>query len=307
MVLFLKKMFKYFIGIVSIYLFLFFISSYVLNEKYPDFFTAFIKDKYNAINRISSAKKRIVIVGGSNCIYSINSKKIEEVLGVKVINSGFVYNVGYEFQLNFVKKYTRKGDLVLYIPEFNNYSEQGKLGTSFLYRSILFEPKILLIIGKENFLNFLKNGFKYILEPLLSLLKKDYIDWPIKRNSFNFHGDLTYHLGKESKLKEVRAYSRIKEFVVSDSFIENLDETEKILKEKEVGFVVTYPVFSKNHISSDVIKVTDSLSFFNTKFKGSLEKNLFEDYMFYDSPFHALDEARDIYTENLIKILKNAI
>ena len=94
MVLFLKKMFKYFIGIVSIYLFLFFISSYVLNEKYPDFFTAFIKDKYNAINRISSAKKRIVIVGGSNCIYSINSKKIEEVLGVKVINSGFVYNVG---------------------------------------------------------------------------------------------------------------------------------------------------------------------------------------------------------------------
>jgi|TARA_B110000967_G_C18755128_1_gene494924 hypothetical protein len=306
MKLFLIKNLKYLLFFFIAYILMFSTSSVLLKTKYSNVFTSFVIDKHKAIATKGNSK-RIVLMGGSNTIYSINSSMLEKELEVKVINSGFVYNTGYEFQLNFLKKYTKEGDIVLYIPEFSYYSGNGKHGGNFIFNALLSEPNLVSLLGSQNLINFLKKGSKSTMTPIFNYITNKPILSEIKRSDFNSYGDLIYHLDKKTKLDKVRSYPIVKTIHFSKNFQNDIDELEHNLKEKNVQFFITYPVYAKNFISNKVLRITDSLVAVDDTFIGSLKDNLFDDDMFYDSPFHASNQARHIYTKNLIKYLRNVI
>ena len=305
MLKFIKRIIVLIFTIIGLCVLLFIQSSYIVNKKYKDSFMAIIKEKYKAINN-HSHKSRIVLMVGSNSVFSIDSEKIQKELGIKVINSGLVYNVGYKFQMNFLKNYVQSGDIVVYLPEFGNYSGKGELGTAFLHRCFLYEPQLILIAGTSNAYKFFTTGIKTILEPIYMYVtnKSSYGIGTI--NEFNIYGDHISHLNKRSQLDKVRSYSKLTGVKISNNFIGDLDNLNSVLTSKNARLLVSFPVYSKNFVSEELINDLDSLSFRSTLFGGNFQNNLLEDNMFYDSPYHALNEARDVYTENLIKIIKDA-
>lgn len=304
---FLRKIFIYLFLSILIFIILFFSSSYILKKYNSNLFSGVVLDKYKSIKaKKNEGSMRIILMGGSNSIYSIDSKRIEQELKIKVINSGLVYNTGRDYQLKFIQRYTQPNDIVMYLPEFGYYDVNSNLGTNFLYNMLLFQPKIIKVIGRENIISFLRKGFRTILKPIHYLIMRKKFDNEIKRSDFNEYGDLTYHLDKKNEIEKVRRYN-IKNIKISNSFIKELEKTEKYLRLKNVKFVVSFPIYSKNQISKKAIKTIDSLKIRNPMFIGNLKKNLFEETMFYDSPYHALQEARHAYTNNLIISLKNAI
>lgn len=303
---FILKMGKYFLLFFMVFILFFCLSSFLLKTKYSNFFIGFVIDKFNNIST-PTTEKRLIISGGSNSIYSIDSELIEKELNIKVVNSGFVYNTGSDFQINFLEKFSRKGDIVLYIPEFGYYSGKGKLGTNFLHNLLLMEPKFFTILGRGNLTNFFRNGFKTTIAPIKNCLTNKQIDVPVERSDFNSYGDLIHHLDKKCMLKNVRSYPVVKNLVIHKEFMGDIKRLEKSLLTKRAKLYLTYPIYSKNFISNRVIHTADSLVHADTKFIGELKNNLFEDSMFYDSPYHALKVARKNYTQNLIKYLKDVI
>jgi hypothetical protein len=289
-----------------VFVLLFCISSIILKTKYSNFFIGFVIDKFSNMNT-PTTEKRLIFTGGSNSIYSIDSELIEKELKIKVVNSGFVYNTGSDFQINFLEKFSREGDIVLYIPEFGYYSGKGKLGTDFLYNLLLMEPRFFSVIGSENLTFFFRKGFKTTILPIKNFLTNKKIDVPVKSSDFNAHGDLIHHLDKESMLKNVRSYPVVESLVIHKEFMDDIKRLENSLSVKRVKLYLTYPIYSKNFISNNVIHTADSLVNVDTRFIGELKNNLFEDNLFYDSPYHALKVARKIYTQNLIKYLKDVI
>lgn len=64
------------------------------------------------------APHRLLITGGSGAHYTINSKVIQEGLGIPVINLGLDGPVGLDVILPSILPQVRKGDVVLLIPEY---------------------------------------------------------------------------------------------------------------------------------------------------------------------------------------------
>ena len=67
------------------------------------------------------APKKIVIVGGSNIAYGIDSDVIKEKTGCPVINMGMNGYFGVTFMLDEVKPYLHSGDIVVIAWEYDNY------------------------------------------------------------------------------------------------------------------------------------------------------------------------------------------
>lgn len=64
------------------------------------------------------APHRLLITGGSGAHYTINSKVIEQKLGIPVLNLGLDGPVGLDVILPSILGQVRKGDIVLLIPEY---------------------------------------------------------------------------------------------------------------------------------------------------------------------------------------------
>ncbi|WP_418637691.1 hypothetical protein [Winogradskyella sp.] len=306
MKLFLLKIIKFFLIIVVCYLVLFKLSNYLFVTKYSSVFPAFIIDKYNKV-KIKGNEKRLLIIGGSNTIFSIDSELLEKKIGIPVVNLGMVFNTGYEFQQNFIKKYSQNGDIVLYIPEFENYRGEGKYGANVINTALIFKPQLIELFGFKNRINFLKEGFKPLMLPILKYLQADSISSTFNRSHFNSYGDFTYVLHKKSKIKDTPASSYLKNMFLSDTFKNDLNHFYESLESKGVKLFITFPVYSKNFIDKKVMKYADSLVQNNPIFIGNLKENLFEEKLFYDNFYHSLTKARTIYTINLTTYLKDAI
>lgn len=64
---------------------------------------------------------RILLVGGSNLTFGIDSKTLSTVSGLPVVNTSLHAGVGLDVTLNNVKQYIREGDIILLVPEYEYF------------------------------------------------------------------------------------------------------------------------------------------------------------------------------------------
>jgi hypothetical protein len=83
--------------------------------------------------------RKIVLVGGSNLSFGINSALIEERTGCPAVNMGMNGYFGVRFILNEVKPELNRGDVVVIAFEYDNY-----------FKSVDGTPSDLLAVAKSN-------------------------------------------------------------------------------------------------------------------------------------------------------------
>lgn len=147
--------------------------------------------------------RKIVIVGGSNLAYGIDSALIERVTGTHVVNMGMNGYLGVRFMLEEVKPALRAGDVVVVALEYDSY-----------WKSVEGTGRDLLMIAKANpaALGYLDWTQRYeVLKALpyaaqqkvLRLVREGLQRQPRKPRlidkvesaaGFNEYGDLTSHL-----------------------------------------------------------------------------------------------------------------
>lgn len=83
------------------------------------------------IERMENIKEpKIIIIGGSGCGFGLCSTMIGEHFDMPVCNTGTHAGLGLLTQLNICKDYIRNGDIVIIIPEYEQYIGQTYLGSS---------------------------------------------------------------------------------------------------------------------------------------------------------------------------------
>lgn len=80
-----------------------------------DFFAAF-DTKWKQQEKVPSP--RILLIGGSNWLFGVDSRKLELDLGVPVYNLGLQADLGIPFFLNLASAVARPGDILLFSPEY---------------------------------------------------------------------------------------------------------------------------------------------------------------------------------------------
>ena len=173
-------------------------------------------DKHHLID--SEKRPKIVLVGGSNLAFGTDSNFLEIRTGTPVVNMGIHAGLGLKFMLDEVKTKLNQGDVVLIVPEFEQFNgmAQGRLlqhlqvltvAPSLLSESANFERALAFA---PELPGYLKRKLILYKAQLGSCIKKtvrrgkcehEHLQTfnnpafpPYSRNSFNAKGDVIAHL-----------------------------------------------------------------------------------------------------------------
>lgn len=138
---------------------------------------------------------RIIFIGGSNILYSLDSSMVENELNYASINMGLNAGLGLEFMLNEVKKDIKPGDLLVIAPEYellHNYNN--------LYYSVILDgnPFLIKYLSMGQIIKLIKYIPKLCQDRLMQLKNEDCYTIDYSTKWFNKHGDLINHINRES-------------------------------------------------------------------------------------------------------------
>ena len=159
-------------------------------------------DKFE--NLKTENQPKIILVGGSNLAFGMDSEIISQYYDMPVVNMGLHAGMGLRFLLEGIKPYVKKDDIVLIIPEYGHFYNMY-LGQSSTLTPILFNvyPKSFSNLSFEQYLMILSGIPRHAMDNLYEA----YIDGHAfkshpqdiyARDKFNRYGDVTSHWNEQS-------------------------------------------------------------------------------------------------------------
>lgn len=260
-------------------------------------------------NPVNSTK--MIISGGSNVGYSLDSEMLTDNLRMEVFNVSFSISHDYEFTLNFIATNLKKGDIFLYIPEYDNYyiTNENTMSDAlcasiynkpwfFNHLSLTQKVNVLTKVPKMNVLLMYKN-IKHIISNTTKI------------SETNDRGDYISHLNKQ-KTWEATTITRYEKYnydhKLSNQFKNAVLNAQKIAKSKGATFYVSFPSIAASQFDKRFTK--DIHKFYKDSginVIGKPETYIFTDNLIYDHPYHTTKKGRTMRTESLIIDIKKSI
>ena len=250
---------------------------------------------------------KIILAGGSNLAFGINSEKLEKEFGVPVVNLGLHAGLGVRFILNELKHLIQENDIVFLSFEYFlslDGSYDLKKHTSDIF-------PVARNYYKSNYYSNLKLNFEKkhkVFKSIFSDKNQNLVaDSIYLRDAFNKFGDAVGHLNKRSpkELKDRRKMSPKKWDAVKE-----INEFYEYTLERNVKVYFVFPNYPAKEFekNKDVIKSLEQDLKENllVEILGYPGDFVFLDNYFFDTVYHLNKEGRKLRTEQLIKVIKNS-
>ena len=173
-----------------------------------DNYLAAVLEKDRIIRAAPSPK--LVLVGGSNLAFGIDSKMLQDSLGLPVVNMGLYAKLGLKYMLAQVRPYVKRGDIVVVVPEYDQFYGDFANGDHTLSTALLYAPndRVGDFIGSYSVVDVVfrprvENARRSFLRAAAAAVGKENQFFPpdtnpvYNRRSFNSFGDVVSHLGRE--------------------------------------------------------------------------------------------------------------
>lgn len=273
-----------------------------LNPKYEVHYLAAIKNKLEKLEKIKGQK--IVIIGGSNANFGIDSEQMENILEVPVVNAGLHASLGPKFWIEYVKGNLKKGDILIMSPEYGMLGKKVWTGgkSKAVPITILYTPSKIPILFKDY------DFFRMTTIGIFQTIKSYWKEYPFKLSTVqsafdlrsfdedNVKGDFmkSVYTGKEIKnklkfderftswneLKEEKDYFDVKDIKFGIALPSRLDESIDINEAK--AFISSISEYSGVPIVNN-----NTNYFFKRKY-------------FFDTHYHLNNIGRELRTNMLI-------
>jgi hypothetical protein len=182
---------------------------YTKQKPFDADFNATTRDKQLLLENEPSP--RIILVGGSNLIFGINSPEIERRTAYHPVNMGLNVGDGLAFMLSNVEPWLRPGDIVIVSPEYEMFGDFYNGLGPFLYAEAEHSPAVIRRFTRGNLLEVTNKGFIIaggIFRYTVQQKGKTERQWienkshVFRRDAFNRYGDLVDHYSLPNRLKE---------------------------------------------------------------------------------------------------------
>jgi len=274
-------------------------------------YIASIIDKQRLLETTPSPK--IIFIGGSNLVMGLDSPRVEQALGMPVVNMGVNAGFGLRFMLNQVKPHIGKGDVIVIVPEYEQF--YGHLnGSTTLIEALTIFPQAIVYLDSPDQYAMILSELPVFMQGMLTnwignLRPRD--GFAATRQSFNSQGDMLAHLDVPSPVD----ISQLTLFTEAERTIN--DETIRVINQfdtnaKQVGaqvFVIFPPLPEKqareNREQIEAIyKHLQQQS--SMTLLGAPTDYVFPVSYFFDTVYHLNRQGRDARTEKVINALKSA-
>lgn len=305
-------------GLFFISVALLFAAAYVLTGSHiqvleNDFMGAMI-DKHQRADEIRSPK--IIIAGGSNVAFNIDSKQIEEAFDLPVVNLGLSVGLGMDFIVNEIIDLADEGDIILFsitffenidgvyslkrhtaqhFPKAKNYYSFN-LSEEFTIHSRRLRDSIIAIVYK-------------LMGRSTPTVESDGIfesESIYTRSSFNEYGDFTGHYG----LPQVYELGQRFTFEYSEwGGIDELNRLNREVEKKGAQLYYIYPAYPIQDFDRNREVLTrldeDMRRELTFPILGEIEGSLYPETLFFDTAYHLQREGVIDRTEYFIELVRS--
>jgi len=245
---------------------------------------------------------RLVLVGGSNLAFGIDSSRLRQALGVPVVNMGMHAGLGLKYMLDCIRPLLRKDDWVVIVPEYEQF-----VGNTFEGNFNLVT--LCMITHEVADLRYLRPA--YLLEDNWAIR-----DWrprpqrdpiaPYTRDSFNRDGDVIAHLNMPARPFKVKGWGQL-EHQLNYQAVQYLAD---FVVECERGGIKTlwlFPCRSQSSYQADLATVSQVATALQKRVPHMAPELpgdfVYEDRFFYDTSYHMNAAGRALHTGRMIQAL----
>ena len=270
---------------------------------------SFLFSKINKDYLLQNIKApRIIFIGGSTLSFGLNSGMIKDSLDMNPINTSIHAAIGLIYMMDSTLPYIQSGDIVVVIPEYENFYGTFAYGDKELLWLIMdVSPSDRNKLKKEQWAKIISYLPKYSAS---KFMPTEYFnineDDLYGVNSFNKYGDVYTHWNLEkrnfSPFPPIPA--RLNYSVVN----ELRDFREKLLN-KGAFLFIGFPGLQSTSFENqraNIMKVEAELKRNNFCLLGTPERYKMPDSMIFNTPYHLLKEGVDYRTQLLIEDLRKA-
>ncbi len=269
-------------------------------------------DKHQRLDSLKSPK--IILLGGSNLSFGMDSKLLSDSMNMPVVNMGLHAGLGLKYMINEVKPSINKGDIVILSPEYHHlYSPDVFNGERVLVATLVdVYPEGIKYIDIPQFFHLIPLTFEYSVSKLLrnnagwGEQRDEGFEAIYKRNAFNEDGDVIAHRTLPNEIVQ-KMIPPEKEISISEPVLNFIVDFKNYVEGEGAKLYVIPPAFQASSYAgfNDVIdKINDSFSDTGIPFVQSPTVYCFPDSMFFNSVYHLNNQGLIIRTELVVKELK---
>lgn len=269
-----------------------------------DYIASGLKKKLEKLQQSNSPK--IILISGSSGANGINSKQIEDELGVDFVNMALFAGFSTKFILEYIKPYINEGDIVLYAKEFINGSEE----THYEMRNNYGRTAIFNTLGESG---IILSNFRFLsasLDGFIKAFRHTWYEYPKE--------DISYYYNKSFIGDNIRsslmtvAYdgeSRISGVALADStwiLVKELKDFDQFVQRQQARtFIIPPPAGSATYTAKNISQYITALSK-ETQIPvlNNTDYYLFKKEHGTDAMWHTNYIGRYLRTKDLIKDLK---
>jgi len=263
-----------------------------------------IIDKHRILAETKSPK--LVLAGGSNLAFGIDSAGIQDALHIPVVNMGLHAGIGLGRILDDISPFLNSGDMLLIVPEYNYFI--GSWNGSETAYELIFDVRQYRLLWSfyyglpENFLKYLSTHLHGFIQKIINASNP----LAYSRDGFNKYGDYIKHLKVENQT--FFPYQDLG--TINKTYLKHFFQFVDNFTGREITVALSYPSYEEQafHNSAGIIQELD------TAFKA--KENLlvistpasycFPANSFYDGVYHLNREGRSVRTSQLIQDLKTS-
>ena len=134
----------------------------ILPPVYGDTFVGALDDKYERLNTVEGPK--VVVVGGSSVAFGLDSEKLEEYIGMPVVNFGLYAALGTKVMLDMSESGIGEGDIVIISPELDPQTLSLYFSADTTLKAMDENFSMVWDIDHENWFNLLGGMWKFASE-----------------------------------------------------------------------------------------------------------------------------------------------
>lgn len=293
---FLKKIFGFLFTLLLLFvglIILFNHNSLIQEELNRNYLQGYIK----TLNRIKVyPNSKIIFVGGSNLGFGLDSKEIEDKIGIKTFNFGVNGGIGIRRPIEDLRPFLNKGDVVIVSPEYSNFDLEN-------YSDVKFHVSFLDGIDISDFhsYDYFLQTFPFVKNTVKSVFLRN--DDSYNSSWFNSNGDVVGH--HQRKTKKIINFSEERELPDDRRKLNELkDFLDKNIEVADYLFIP--PVTFEGRFSNDEERLLNDIlsESFGDRFPLLINELTFKKEYFFDTTYHLNLEGKVLRTQILLGFLE---
>ena len=272
-------------------------------------------EKHARLERASAP--RVILVGGSNLAFGVDSARLEKALGREVVNMGLTAGLGIDFMLNEIEPDLKSGDTVVLSLEYDRFS--GGYNPLNLRQIVEYRPASFRYMEFRQWNRVLVRGGLSILGGIGRRAIRIHSESSVasnessayRRSGFNTWGDLTTHHGTQGAFSSAST-------TAGEALHADWLPTERVLsrlrtfanKCNQDGVVFSYSCppqpegisWAQRETVALILEKLDAVPYL--QILDSPEDQSYPDSQFFDTGYHLTREGTQRRTEKLIATLQ---